>query len=64
LPHVLIDGVHNAQHKSDSIWPLEPFAERRPSEKDGGRIVKSVMNYITANYWFGKQYVKRPKIEE
>jgi hypothetical protein len=36
-----------------------PAKSRRPSRKDGGRIVKGIMSYITEKQWFGKEYVPR-----
>ena len=57
FPPVLMNGC------CPSIHPNMKFG-RKPSSKDGGRIVKGVMAYITDSNLFGKQYAKRPKIDD
>lgn len=52
LPPVLIC-------RSRESMPLWQPRYRRPSLKDGGRIVKRLMDYITAKQWFGREYVSR-----
>ena len=60
VPEVLI----HPRNSNFSQWKLGDTKRMRPSLKDGGRIVKGVMSYITAQGWFGKQYARRPVINE
>lgn len=57
VPEVLICGI------SASNTEVSEIRRVRPSDKDGGRIVKGVMSYITKMGWFGKQYTKRSDVE-
>lgn len=58
VPEVLACGICSVNHEVIEIRRV------RPSEKDGGRIVKGVMSYITERGWFGRQERRHPLAED
>ena len=61
LPEVLNVGMAVPDRITQFCHPCR---ERRPSSKDGGRIVKGVMSYITDKCLFGRQLASRSSVKE